>query len=355
MYWLGGFLALQGEFDVGLIVTFAAYVGRLYQPFSGLSNIQVEFATSLVSFERVFEYLDLPVEIVERPDAVRLETSRGALAAEDVWFSYGRAQRAPRPAVVDGEPTSDAAVAALDERWALAGLSFRAEPGQMVALVGPSGAGKTTVTYLVTRLYDPVRGRITLDGHDLLDLALESLAEHIGMVTQEPYLFHDTVRANLLVGCPSADQAELEAACRAANVHDVILAMPDGYDTVVGERGYRMSGGEKQRLALARVILKDPTVLVLDEATSHLDSTSEALIQQALQRVMRGRTSLVIAHRLSTVLEADCILVFDHGRIVESGTHHELLDRGGLYARLFETQFQVAEQDDARSSPMASA
>jgi ATP-binding cassette subfamily B protein len=352
MYWLGGFLALNHQLNVGLIVTFAAYVGRLYQPFSGLSNIQVEFATSLVSFERVFEYLDLPVEIDERPGAVRLETIRGALAAEDVWFSY-RPVEAPDS---DDAPERDEPAAASEEpRWALAGVSFRADPGRMIALVGPSGSGKTTVTYLVTRLYDPGRGRITLDGHDLRDLALESLSQHIGMVTQEPYLFHDTVRANLLFGCPSADQAALEEACRTANVHDVIAAMPDGYDTLVGERGYRMSGGEKQRLALARVILKDPTVLVLDEATSHLDSTSEALIQQALQRVMRGRTSLVIAHRLSTVLEADSILVMERGRVVESGTHHELLARGGLYAALFETQFQAADQGQGAVSTLPSS
>lgn len=342
MYWLGGFLTLQGEFSPGLIVTFAAYVNRLYQPFSGLSNLQVEFATSLVSFERVFAYLDLPVEIDERPDAIRLTSARGAVSFRDVSFGY-RASR------VDDEPEAgDVADGGSEPTiWALQSVTFEALPGQMVALVGPSGAGKTTATYLVSRLYDPTRGTVALDGHDLRDLALESVAEHVGMVTQEPYLFHDTVRANLLVGRPGASDAELVEACKAANVHDVVHAMPEGYDTVVGERGYRMSGGEKQRLALARVILKDPTVLVLDEATSHLDSQSEALIQEALHRVMKGRTSLVIAHRLSTVLAADTILVFERGRIVERGTHADLLASGGLYARLFETQFRASEETDA--------
>jgi ATP-binding cassette subfamily B protein len=219
-------------------------------------------------------------------------------------------------------------------------VSFEIQPGQLVALVGPSGAGKTTITYLLPRLYDPSEGRITLDGDDLRDVQLASLAANIGMVTQESYLFHDTVRANLLYAKPDATPAELEAACRAANIHDFIAGLPDGYDTIVGERGYRLSGGEKQRVAIARVILKDPCVLILDEATSHLDSQSEALIQQALERVMEGRTSLVIAHRLSTILSADAILVMDQGRLVEHGTHTELLAQDGLYAQLYRTQFR---------------
>jgi ATP-binding cassette subfamily B protein len=224
--------------------------------------------------------------------------------------------------------------------WALRDLSFTIEPGQLVALVGPSGAGKTTVTYLLPRLYDPTSGRITLDGHDLRDLKLESLAAQIGMVTQETYLFHDTVKTNLLYARPDASDAEIEDACRAAFIHDRIMAMPEGYATVVGERGYRMSGGEKQRLAIARVILKNPRILVLDEATSHLDSQSEAYIQAALQPLMAGRTSLVIAHRLSTILAADKILVMREGRLVEQGTHAELLAVNGLYAELYETQFR---------------
>jgi ATP-binding cassette subfamily B protein len=232
--------------------------------------------------------------------------------------------------------------AAAEPRWALRDVSFTVRPGQLAALVGPSGAGKTTITYLLPRLYDPTEGRILVDGHDLRDVTLDSLTAQIGMVTQEPYLFHDTIRANLLYARPNATPAELEAVCRAANIHEFIVGLPESYDTIVGERGYRLSGGEKQRLAIARVLLKDPRILVLDEATSHLDSQSEALIQAALERAMQGRTSLVIAHRLSTILAADVILVVDGGRLVERGTHAELLAQDGLYAKLFETQFRPA-------------
>ncbi len=228
-------------------------------------------------------------------------------------------------------------------------MSFEIKPGELAALVGPSGAGKTTTTYLVPRLYDPTEGRVRLDGFDLRELPLNWLAEQVGMVTQETYLFHDTIRANLLYAAPKATQQELEVACQAANIHDFIQSLPDGYDTIVGERGYRLSGGEKQRVAIARVILKDPKVLILDEATSHLDSQSEALIQSAMEKVMKGRTSLVIAHRLSTVMGADRILVMDSGELVEQGRHQELLAQGGLYADLYETQFhgQAALQPDS--------
>jgi ATP-binding cassette subfamily B protein len=231
------------------------------------------------------------------------------------------------------------------ERDVLQGIDFEMQPGHLTALVGPSGAGKTTITYLVPRLYDPTAGRVLLDGHDLRDIQLSSLPQNIGMVTQETYLFHDTIRANLLYAKPDATQEELEAACRTANIHDFIAGLPDGYGTIVGERGYRLSGGEKQRVAIARVVLKDPRVLILDEATSHLDSESEHLIQRALERVMVGRTSLVIAHRLSTILSADQILVIDEGRLVQRGTHEELLAQGGLYRDLYERQFSAAEPE----------
>ncbi|MCL4535322.1 MAG: ABC transporter ATP-binding protein/permease [Bacteroidetes bacterium] len=369
VFWLGGVLVLRGEFTVGTIVAFAAYLTQLYGPLTALTNAQVEFVTSMVSFERVFEVLDLPTEIREAPQPVTLRNVQGHIRFENVYFSYTEARGVPgamleeiRRSRRSGElPPLTVPLAHLRSadaehdgsepdgpehngtpRWALEGVSFEVQPGQLAALVGPSGAGKSTVTYLLPRLYDPTAGRIQLDGHDLRDLSLASLSAQIGMVTQETYLFHDTIRANLLYAKPGASQAELEQACRAANIHDLIASLPEGYDMVVGERGYRLSGGEKQRVAIARVILKDPAILVLDEATSQLDSQSEALIQAALQLVMRGRTSLVIAHRLSTVLAADVILVLDNGRLVERGTHAELLAKGGLYARLYQTQFRLA-------------
>jgi ATP-binding cassette subfamily B protein len=353
IYWAGGHLVLRDALSVGTIVAFAAYLTRLYGPISALSNVQVEFATSMVSFERVFEYLDLPVEIEDAPDAVELGSVAGHVQFHDVSFSYLREDDSPAALAPGIGPNGDGAegsfVPIASRRWALRNVSFQVQPGQLVALVGPSGAGKTTVTYLLPRLYDPTEGRITLDGHALRRLKQESLAHQIGMVTQETYLFHDTVRANLLYARPDATQQELAAACQAANIHDVIARLPEGYDTLVGERGYRLSGGEKQRLAIARVILKDPCILILDEATSHLDSQSEALIQAALEPLLEGRTSLVIAHRLSTVLAADTILVLDEGRLVEQGTHAELLARGGLYAHLYATQFEreIEEQQAA--------
>lgn len=340
VYWVGGWMTIRGTVTTGELVAFALYLTRLYGPLIALANTRVDLATSLVSFERVYQLLDRPLEIVEPPEAIRLERPRGAIVFEDVWFSY-LADPLVREATVR-VPTfdpSEAPAPAGVRYWALAGVSFRIEPGELVALVGPSGAGKTTVTYLLARLFDPTRGRIMLDGVDLRLLSLETLARAIGMVTQEPFLFHDTVAANLRYAKPEASDAELEAAARAAQIHERILQLPQGYETVVGERGYRLSGGEKQRLALARVFLADPPVLVLDEATSSLDSESERLVQRALAELMRGRTTLVIAHRLSTILAADRILVLDGGRLVEQGTHRELLARGGLYARLYELQF----------------
>ena len=360
VYGIGGYLAIQGSFTIGTIVAFGAYLTSLYSALQGLANAPVEFATSIVSFERVFEVIDLPMEIQDEPGAIQLSRASGELTFEDVSFRYQveepvalsevrrfgqmdrvttvlSGEKAPRPPR-DGEgeetaPRSQARVTALEE------INFKVQPGQLVALVGPSGAGKTTLTYLIPRLYDPSQGRILLDGHDLRQVTLETLTAQVGMVTQETHLFHDTIRTNLLYARLDAAQSELEAAARAANIHDFIMELSDGYDTVVGERGYRLSGGEKQRIALARVILKDPRILVLDEATSHLDSESELLIQDALKRVMAGRTSIVIAHRLSTILAADLILVLDRGRIVEKGVHHELLALGGVYAGLYENQF----------------
>lgn len=366
VYWLGGHLVLRGVFQVGMIVAFASYLNQLYNVLQGLASAPVDFSTSMVSFERVFEVIDLPVDIEEKPDATDLKNVRGLIAFEDVTFEYridpeallSSVERVGQMdnvrAVLSGDGESEQAKEngkavtnvpySQAREWALDHISFRIEPGQLVALVGPSGAGKTTLTYLIPRLYDPSSGRILLDGYDLRDLTLDSLAQAIGMVTQETHLFHDTIKTNLLYARLNATQDEIEAACRAANIHDFIMGLPDGYNTIVGERGYRLSGGEKQRIALARVILKDPRVLVLDEATSHLDSQSELLIQDALKRVMAGRTSIVIAHRLSTILAADQILVMDRGQIVERGTHSDLLAAGGLYANLYETQFSREQQ-----------
>jgi ATP-binding cassette subfamily B protein len=357
VFWVGGHLVLRGVFTIGTIVAFTVYLRDLYGPLMSLTNARVEFATSMVSFERVFEVLDLPIEITDRPGAIMLADAQGHLHFEGVAFSYEEAKGAPvgleeirrftrharssyvAPKAVrrggDGASVDDDTPV----RYALQDVNFEIQPGQVAALVGPSGAGKTTITYLLPRLYDPTEGRVSFDGHDLRELTLESLADHVGMVTQETYLFHASLRENLLYAKPDATQEELETVCRAANIHDFIVSLPEGYDTVVGERGYRLSGGEKQRVAIARVLLKDPKVLILDEATSHLDSQSEALIQDAMERVMRGRTSLVIAHRLSTVMGADLILVMDKGRLIEQGRHENLLARGGLYARLYETQF----------------
>ena len=366
VYGLGGYFVITGSFTIGTIVAFGSYLGQLYGALQGLASAPVDFSTSMVSFERVFEVLDLPHDIVEVKDALPLTDVRGELVFDNVKFSYkvdgdkllkdvkrygkmedvgavlslGEPDKGKAEKENGSEPVMGAEIYTSQAREvALEGISFRAAPGQLIALVGPSGAGKTTLTYLIPRLYDPTGGRILIDGHDLRDVTVDSLANAIGMVTQETYLFHDTIRTNLVYARPEARQDEVEAAARAANIHQFIMDLPERYDTIVGERGYRLSGGEKQRIALARVILKDPRILVLDEATSSLDSESEALIQEALKRVMAGRTSIVIAHRLSTILAADLILVMDRGEIVERGTHEQLLSQGGLYNQLYETQF----------------
>ncbi len=362
VYGLGGYYVIEGAFTIGTIVAFGSYMGILYSALQNLSNAPVEFATSIVSFERVFEVIDLPVDIPETEHPLEPGKTEGGIVFEDVTFRYetgdefllsdvrrygsmdavttvlsGTSQAAEKKENEDEEEPSAHHQARGN---ALENVSFRVEPGQLVALVGPSGAGKTTLTYLIPRLYDPTDGRILLDGHDLRDLSLDYLSDQIGMVTQETYLFHDTIRTNLQYAKLDAPESDLEKACRTANIHNFIANLPDGYDTVVGERGYRLSGGEKQRLALARVLLKDPRILVLDEATSSLDSESESLIQEAMKTVMARRTSIVIAHRLSTILAADQILVIDRGRVVERGTHPELLAQGGVYTHLYKTQFK---------------
>ncbi len=372
VYGVGGYLVIQDVFTVGTIVAFGSYLRTLYSALQDLANAPVDFASSVVSFERVFEVVDLPLEIDEKRGAIELNNVHGDLAFEDVSFKYeaqaanllSEVQRfgqidSVKTVLSGGKPASNGKskpkVEPTDEveahhqarEQALEHISFDVKAGQLTALVGPSGAGKTTMTYLIPRLYDPIAGRVMLDGHDLRDVKIDSLMAQIGMVTQETHLFHDTIRTNLLYAKLNATQNEIEAAARAANIHDFVVGLPDGYDTIVGERGYRLSGGEKQRIALARVILKDPRILVLDEATSHLDSESEALIQDALKRVMAGRTSIVIAHRLSTILAADQILVMDRGRIIERGTHSSLLTEGGLYAHLYETQFKGERETES--------
>jgi ATP-binding cassette subfamily B protein len=319
LVWFGGgwYAITSATLQVGVIVAFVAYIQtRLYGPAAALAGIQVQIVSALAVFERIFDYLDMPTEEYDPPGAVSLPSVRGDIRFEDVTFGYD------------------------DTREVLHGVSFHVRPGEIAAFVGPSGAGKTTITQLVPRFYDPTGGAVLIDGHDERTLTLESLRRDIGIVTQETYLFHDTIANNLRYGKPGVSDAEIEAAARSANIHDFIASLPAGYETVVGERGHKLSGGERQRLAMARVLLKDPRILILDEATSALDSENEAAIQAALVTVMQNRTSLVIAHRLSTIVAADVIFVVDAGRIVESGSHAELLARNGLYARLYRTQFR---------------
>jgi ATP-binding cassette subfamily B protein len=359
VYLVAGYV-VAGRVGSGLtpgdIVAFTTLQSRLFFPIGQMLQVSVEIQTSFALFDRIFEYLDMPHEIVDRPGARDLSPKdvRGHVRFRHVGFRYDRPRPAePEAGVADAAAAMDMAAvttatlegdqAVQPREWTLEDIDLAIEPGQLSALVGPSGAGKTTMTYLVPRLYDVTRGSVEIDGVDVRDLKLASLGEIIGMVTQETYLFHTTVRQNLLYGKPDATQEEMEAAARAAFIHDRIAELPDGYDTLVGERGYRLSGGEKQRLAIARVILKDPRILILDEATSSLDTTSERLVQEALKPLMHGRTTIAIAHRLSTILAADVIFVLDRGRLVERGTHAELLEQGGLYARLYEQQFRSGQ------------
>ena len=386
VYLVAGLLITGGStLSAGTLVAFSTLQARLLWPTVSLMRVALDVQTSLALFRRIFEYLDLQPAIVDRPGAARLDpaTTRGHVELEDVWFAYPPPPRlhepppeprthgargtglrhglvaagstpaprpdrvvpaAPPPAAHPDGPTSAtsgeiASRRAETQAWVLKGVSLEVRPGELLALVGPSGAGKTTLTYLVPRLYEPLRGQVRLDGVDVADITLDSLAEVVGMVTQDTYLFHATIRENLAYARPEASEAEIVEACRAANIHERIMGFADGYDTVVGERGYRLSGGEKQRIAIARVLLKDPRVLILDEATSALDSSSERLVHAALAEAMRGRTTIAIAHRLSTIRHADVIAVVDDGQLVETGRHEELVAAGGLYARLHAEQF----------------
>jgi ATP-binding cassette subfamily B protein len=334
IYLLGGRLVLSNTITLGTLVALGIFVTQIYAPLTQLTNARVDVMTTLVSFDRVFEVLDAPNPIEDRPGAVDLQRPRGRIELDGVWFRYPAASEISLASL---EADVDAPLP--DDRSApvLRGIDLVVEPGQTVALVGPSGAGKTTLTQLIPRLYDPTLGAVLIDGYDLRDLTQQSVRAAIGVVSQDPHLFHDTVAVNLRYAQPDATDAQIEQACRAARIHHVIAALPDGYDTIVGERGYRLSGGEKQRLAIARMLLKDPAIVILDEATSHLDSENEALVQQALAQALDGRTSIVIAHRLSTITDADQIVVVDDGRIVQRGTHVELLGDPGLYAELYQT------------------
>jgi ATP-binding cassette subfamily B protein len=339
-YGLGGWLAVTGSVTAGTVVTLALLLTRLYGPLTALSNVRVDVMSALVSFDRVFEVLDLEPGIAEKPEAVPVPAGSGRIEFRDVHFRYPSADEVSLATLED--------VAALDrteQAPVLKGVDFTVEPGQMVALVGPSGAGKSTTSMLVPRVYDVTSGAVLVGGVDVRDATLDSLRDSVGVVTQDSHLFHETIAENLRYARPEATEEEMWEALRGAQVADLVRSLPDGLDTVVGERGYRFSGGEKQRIAIARLLLKHPSIVILDEATAHLDSESEAAVQRALAVALQGRTALVIAHRLSTVRDADQILVLDQGRIVERGRHDELVAAGGLYSELYRTQFAIASPD----------
>ncbi len=342
VYGVGGSLVIRGALQLGTLVALSQLLVRVYGPIAQLSNVQISVMTALVSFDRVFEILDLKPLIAERPDAVGLPAPTAGALAPEIEFDHV-SFRYPTASEVSLASLESIALPAPERQGATAGvlhdLSFHAPSGKLTALVGPSGAGKTTITALAARLYDPNDGVVRIGGYDLKDVTLDSLHDVVGVVTQDAHLFHDTIRANLTYARPAATELELIETCEAAQIWDLISGLPDGLDTVVVDRGYRLSGGEKQRVAVARLLLKAPSVVVLDEATAHLDSESEVAVQRALKTALAGRTSLVIAHRLSTIREADQILVVDAGRITQRGTHEELLAAGGLYADLYHTQF----------------
>jgi ATP-binding cassette subfamily B protein len=334
VYWVGGDLAISGAISTGTVAAFAVYVTQMYQPLVQLTNARVDVMTALVSFERVFEVLDFPPAIADRDDAVALQDVQGRVELDHVWFRHP----AGRDVSLESLEAPNTPGADDPSEWILHDVSLTIEPGETVALVGPSGAGKTTIAMLVPRVHETNEGSVKIDGNDIRGVTLESLNAAIGLVPQDPHLFHESIRGNLLFARPEAKESELWRALERARIADLVKSLPDGLETVVGERGYRMSGGEKQRLAIARLLLKDPAIVILDEATSHLDSESEIQIQRALTDALVGRTAIVIAHRLSTIIDANRVVVVDGGRIVDTGTHAQLLARGGLYAELYRTQ-----------------